>query len=66
MRFERCVRLGVSAAEAYAWHARPGALERLLPPWEAVELVERTGSGIAEGARVVLRVPLAPLVRGRW
>lgn len=47
-----------SAAEVYAWHALPDALERLTPPGEHVEVVEKTG-GIERGARVVLRF-------GRW
>jgi uncharacterized protein (TIGR01777 family) len=43
----------------WAWHTRPGALERLLPPWDRVRVVSRTG-GIAEGARVTLAVPFGP------
>jgi hypothetical protein len=31
-------RLPVSAAEAFAWHTRPGAFERLAPPWSAPEI----------------------------
>jgi ligand-binding SRPBCC domain-containing protein len=51
-------RIAASAADVYAWHASPGVLERLTPPWEHVEIVQATG-GIERGARVVLRV-------GRW
>ena len=29
----------------WAWHMRRGALERLLPPWDAVRVVDRTGGG---------------------
>lgn len=61
---ERTSRLEVPAAEAFAWHERPGALERLTPPWERVEVLERTG-GIEEGARTVLRVRAGPL-SFRW
>jgi uncharacterized protein (TIGR01777 family) len=56
--------LPVSADRAYAWHARPGALERLIPPWEPVEVVARTG-GIEDGGRVTLRVGSPPLAL-RW
>jgi uncharacterized protein len=48
----------------WAWHTRPGALERLLPPWDRVRVVSRTG-GIADGTRVTLVVPFGP-TRLRW
>jgi len=41
--FIRRVRIAVSAEEAFAWHARPGALERLTPPWENVRDVAISG-----------------------
>ncbi len=47
-----------------AWHLRPGALERLTPPWEHVEVVRRAG-GVADGGTVELRVGRGPLAR-RW
>src|SRR5262245_46945652 len=61
---ERQSRLPVPADEAFAWHARPGAFERLSPPWEHIEVLERSG-GIEDGSRVVLRVRSGP-VRMRW
>jgi uncharacterized protein (TIGR01777 family) len=61
---ERTTRLPFAADTVYAWHTRPGALERLLPPWERVEVVEQAG-GIEDGARTVLRVRLGP-VWIRW
>lgn len=48
----------------FAWHEREGALERLTPPWDRVEVVERSG-GISDGDRVVLRIGRRPL-RARW
>jgi uncharacterized protein len=54
----------VSATELFEWHARPGALERLTPPWDIVRVVERTG-GLEDGTRIVLSVPAGPL-RFRW
>jgi len=45
--------LPVSAEEAFAWHERPGAFERLTPPWERVTVVDRPPE-LAEGARVVV------------
>src|SRR5918994_1161455 len=61
---ERTSTLPVSAEEAFAWHARPGAFERLTPPWERVEVVEQTG-GIEDGARATLRLHAGP-VPLRW
>jgi hypothetical protein len=56
--FVRRSRIEASAAEVYAWHALPGALEALTPPGERVKVIEKTG-GIEKGARVVLQF-------GRW
>ncbi len=61
---ERSSALPVSADSAYAWHERPGAFERLLPPWERVSVVERTG-GLRDGASLILRVRSGP-VSLRW
>lgn len=57
---ERTTRLAADADTVYAWHARPGAIERLTPPWEAVRVLEST-SGIEEGARAVLQVGAGPV-----
>jgi uncharacterized protein (TIGR01777 family) len=53
-----------SAAEVFAWHMRPGALTRLLPPWQGIEVVAQ-GGGVRAGGRVVLRLQSGPL-RIRW
>lgn len=51
----RRVHLPVPASEAWAWHARDGGFERLVPPWERVEVTRRTG-GIEDGSEWHLRV----------
>ena len=56
-------RIPASAQKLFAWHARPGALRRLSPPWASVELVRH--DGIRDGDRAVLRLGLGPL-RVRW
>ena len=61
---ERSVMLPVGAEEAFAWHERPGALERLIPPWERVEVLERS-DGITDGDRVVVRIHEGPIAL-RW
>ena len=64
-RFSKRCTLPVAPAEAFAWHARPGALERLLPPWQRVRVLERSADGLAEGTRVALELRWGPL-RSRW
>jgi uncharacterized protein (TIGR01777 family) len=59
----RQCRLPVPAQEAFDWHARPGAFERLTPPWERVELLRH--DGVADGARAEFTVRIGPLSR-RW
>lgn len=54
-------RMAVPATELFTWHTREGAFERLQPPWEAVEVLERSGEGIHEGARVVARLHVGPV-----
>jgi ligand-binding SRPBCC domain-containing protein len=58
--FVRRTRLAAPADAVFAWHAEPGALQRLVPPWEPVDVVSERG-GIADGAEVVLRVRAGPL-----
>jgi ligand-binding SRPBCC domain-containing protein len=50
----------VSAAEVYAFHERPGTLERLIPPWERVKVVVPPAS-LAKGTRVVLKQWIGPV-----
>jgi ligand-binding SRPBCC domain-containing protein len=57
--FSRSVRIERPAAEVFAWHERAGALARLCPPWERVELVSATG-GVRDGARVTVRNKVGP------
>jgi len=62
--FIRRSRINAPAAEVYAWHALPDALEKLTPPGERVKVLERTG-GIERGARVVIQFGRWPF-RRRW
>lgn len=59
MRFTRSLRLPVPAADVFAWHERPGAFERLAPPWQRIRVVRSDGR-ITDGARVEIDAPLAP------
>jgi len=52
---ERSVRLPFPADIVFAWHTRPGALERLTPPWERIQVLERSG-GIEDGGQVTVKI----------
>ena len=62
--FERQLHLPVSAEEGFAWHERPGALDRLIPPWESVAVLNR-GNGIRDGSIVELAQRIGPL-KMKW
>ncbi|MFD4643462.1 TIGR01777 family oxidoreductase [Lentzea sp. NPDC058436] len=42
--------------EVFAWHARPGAIHRLTPPWQPVGVVREADT--LDGGRAVLGLPL--------
>lgn len=60
-RFTKESRIGVPAKELFRWHASGAAFERLLPPWEKVRVVERTG-GIQGGGKAFLEVQQGPIL----
>jgi uncharacterized protein (TIGR01777 family) len=62
--FTKSVSISRPARDVFAWHERAGALERLTPPWEKVEVLKHKG-GIRDGARVVLRNKAGPFWT-RW
>ncbi len=52
--------------EVFNWHARPGALERMSPPWDPLEIVSKDAT-IEKGARVVMKLKATPLpVKITW
>lgn len=57
-RYEQ--RLPFPAADVFAWHMRPRALERLMPPWENAQVADRSG-GIEDGGRVHVRTRRGPV-----
>lgn len=62
--FSKSINVHRPVGEVFAWHERPGALERLTPSWEQVEVLAHTG-GIRDGARVALRSKVGPFW-SRW
>ena len=59
MLFKHLSAYPCSAEELYNWHSRPGALERLLPPWEDISVLARKG-GIEPGGMVELKMHAGP------
>ena len=57
--FEHQSEYPCSAEELYNWHSRKGALERLLPPWQNISVVDRHG-GIEPGGKVLLKMHAGP------
>ncbi len=53
-----------SAEDLFAWHARPGAFERLLPPWERID-IRHPARSLANGERAELVMRIGP-IRQRW
>ncbi len=67
-QFIKRLALPRSAADVFAWHEQPGALIKLIPPGDPVQLVEHTPGKqgpIGDGARVVLALGAAPF-QLRW
>jgi ligand-binding SRPBCC domain-containing protein len=52
--------ISASPEAVFSFHESPGALERLIPPWEKVRVI-RGGESIRPGSRVTLRTYLGPI-----
>ncbi|UCE02117.1 MAG: TIGR01777 family oxidoreductase [Candidatus Latescibacterota bacterium] len=61
--FTRRTLVDANATDVYQWHAQPGAIERLTPPWENVEVISTHGR--FENRRVELLLRVGPF-RRRW
>ncbi len=61
--FTRRTRTPVPPEALFTWHARPGAFERLAPPWQPVRLAEFEGTGAGQRAVIELGPGPRPL---RW
>ena len=58
--FSKTLHVPVSVERLFAWHERPGAFERLSPPWDKPRVLSHTG-GIRDGAKVTLQVHAGPI-----
>lgn len=57
--FEKRTAMPVTAEELCAWQTRPGAFERLTPPWQPIPPSTVTGT-IADGGQHRFRLPFGP------
>jgi ligand-binding SRPBCC domain-containing protein len=64
LHFERSAWVAAPVETVFAFHERQDALEKLTPPSQRVELIQREG-GLETGARVELRLRLGPLSK-KW
>jgi uncharacterized protein (TIGR01777 family) len=53
-----------SSSDVFSWHGRPGAFERLVPPWEKLRIVEGDAR-LREGGKLTLELRKASR-RIRW
>lgn len=58
-RFQFATEINRPAGEVFRWHERPGALERLTPPWEQIEIL-KAAQGVTDGQRVRLKQKVGP------
>jgi hypothetical protein len=58
--FEKRSRIAAPPDVVFAFHERPDALERLLPPWENARVLSHTG-GLDVGARAVVEARIGPI-----
>ena len=60
MKFERVSVFDCPADELGAWHFRPGAIHRLIPPWERIDVV-REAAPLVDGAIAEIRIRKGPI-----
>jgi len=58
-RFTKKSRINAPAEEVFKWHARPGAIQRLSPPWDPLKVLIPS-NGIEKGSEVLLEMKAGP------
>jgi uncharacterized protein len=58
--YEKSTEIDHPQSELFDYHARPGAIDRLIPPWERVKIVRR-GRSIEPGAEVLIANKMGPI-----
>lgn len=64
--FSKSIELPLSADEAWGWHVREGAFERLTPPGSGVRVVDGGDGPLAEGQLRTLSIPVLGPLRREW
>lgn len=64
-RFTKRTVIPAPASAVFDWHDRPGALHRLLPPWQGIRILGTPG-GIRDGERTTLKLNVEPGVWVKW
>ncbi|MEX2526014.1 MAG: TIGR01777 family oxidoreductase [Gemmatimonadota bacterium] len=62
--FNRRTEYPVSVETLFGWHRRPGAFQRMTPPWESVEILQEEGD-MESGGTVLLGLHKGP-ARLQW
>lgn len=65
MLFRKTTPMMMSAEALFTWHTRPAAFQRLIPPWETVEILDQSGP-FADGMRLTVRTRLLGPIRKTW
>ena len=58
--FIRKAEIAAPVEEVFAWHARPGAISRLSPPWDPLRLIS-VSNGIHPGSYVTMELQAGPV-----
>lgn len=59
-RFNYTTEVHRPSGDVFRWHERPGALERLTPPWDKIEVTAPSEGGVANGTRANVRQKFGP------
>ncbi len=65
MIFEHESNIGAPGSDAFSWHCRRGAFERLNPPWERVKVVDQPEGAVENLGTVRFKIRTGP-VWGDW
>ena len=61
--YEHTANFPFSREDVWAWHARPGAIRRIMPGWEGIRPIEV--GGIQNGAKTSFKISIGPIPQ-RW
>jgi len=65
MEFVKETFIHASPERVFAFHELPDALERLIPPWEAVRIIQKADISMI-GSRTIIETKILGPIRSRW